>query len=69
MNKIFENWNRFVNEIEARPDLGSGRVDVDWASREADKVTDEKVSFGDLEIKTAPSKDHRKLFFIPEKIL
>ena len=63
MNKIFENWNRFVNEIEARPDLGSGRVDVDWASREADKVTDEKVSFGDLEIKTAPSKDHTKIIF------
>ena len=30
MNKIFENWNRFVNEIEARSDLGSGRVDRDW---------------------------------------
>ena len=42
MNKIFENWNRFVNEIEARSDLGSGRIDVDWAAGKADEVTDEK---------------------------
>ena len=54
MNKIFENWNRFVNEIEARSDLGSGRIDVDWAAGKADEVTDEKKSFGDMMVKVAP---------------
>ena len=67
MKKIFENWNKFVNEIEARPDLGSARVDVNWAASQADKVTDEKVPFGDLQVKAAPSKDHTKIIFYSEE--
>ena len=63
MNKIFESWNRFVNEIEARGDLGSGRIDVDWAAGKADEVTDEKVSFADMMVKVAPSGDHTKIIF------
>ena len=63
MNKIFENWNKFVNEIQARPDLGSGRVDVNWAASKADEVTDKKTSFGDLQVKVAPSGDHTKIIF------
>lgn len=63
MNKIFENWNRFVNEIEARSDLGGGRVDVNWAAGKADEVTDEKISFGDMMVKVAPSVDHTKIIF------
>lgn len=63
MNKIFENWNRFVNEIEARSDLGSGRIDVDWAAGKADEVTDKKISFGDMMVKVAPSGDHTKIIF------
>ena len=63
MNKIFENWNKFVNEIEARPDVGSGRVDVDWAAGKADEVTDEKISFENMMVKVAPSGDHTKIIF------
>ena len=63
MNRIFENWNKFVNEIEARTDLGSGRVDVDWAAGKAGEVTDEKISFGDMAVKVAPSGDHTKIIF------
>ena len=67
MNKIFENWNRFVNEIEARSDLGSGRIDVDWAAGKADEVTDEKISFGDMMVKVAPSGDHTKIIFYSDE--
>tara|TARA_Y100000114_G_scaffold98049_1_gene91233 strand:- start:13637 stop:14206 length:570 start_codon:yes stop_codon:yes gene_type:complete len=66
MDKIFENWNRFVNEIEARGDVGSGRVDVNWAAGEADKVTDEKKPFQDMMVKVAPSGDHTKIIFYSE---
>ena len=63
MNKILESWSRFVNEIEARPDIGSNRVDVNWAAGKADEVTDEKQPFEDMMVKVAPSTDHTKIIF------
>jgi hypothetical protein len=63
MIKIFENWNKFVNEIEARTDLGSNRIDVNWAAGKADEVTDERLPFEGLMVKVAPSSDHTKIIF------
>tara|TARA_Y100000593_G_C4269254_1_gene316465 strand:- start:9 stop:545 length:537 start_codon:yes stop_codon:yes gene_type:complete len=66
MKLLFENWRKYLDEIEERPSLGTDKNKdnigfVMWAKTAADKKNTDTVEHDGLDIQVADMGDHTKI--------